>query len=234
MGTLPGSRAVVRMKSESTRNGLGQRGNGGSERGSHWPEVTQRSEWQGHVQGDFLGQRAFLGVTGQGSGAVSSLTWLSLCCRLSSSCSKGHCSRLASSSSFFFLMIWFRLRCSRTRCSSGLLSTPRPLGRGRVGEPSGDPNSPPHLALPLRRVSRAILATQGVVYGTLIVPYTETGSEDPRSSDLVQVTDAKGPSKDLHPGLADCRDLGLCYFSLVSGHVSRVELLGQSPLRDFG
>lgn len=71
---------------------------------------------------------------GWGQGWVLSPTWFSLCCRLSSSCSKGHCSRLASSSSFFFLMSWFRLRCSRTRCSSGLLSTPRPLGRGSCQE----------------------------------------------------------------------------------------------------
>lgn len=83
---------------------------------------------------------------GWGQGWALPPTWFSLCCRLSSSCSKGHCSRLASSSSFFFLMSWFRLRCSRTRCSSGLLSTPRPLGGGSRQETptSPTPASGPH------------------------------------------------------------------------------------------
>lgn len=104
---------------------------------SHFAQPPSSSQLRPHAE-PFPGPGDFLEEERAGPRGPPP-TWSSLCCRLSSSCSKGHCSRFASSSSIFFLMIWFRLRCSRTRCSSGLLSTPKPLGWEK---PSGGPNFP--------------------------------------------------------------------------------------------
>lgn len=71
-------------------------------------------------------------------------TWSSLCCLFKSSCSNGDFNFFASSSSSFCFISWFRRRCSRTRCSSGLLSSPTPLwmgGKG-VGQYYGKENNP--------------------------------------------------------------------------------------------
>lgn len=107
-------------------------------------------------------------------------TWFSLCCRLSSSCSKGHCSRLASSSSFFFLMSWFRLRCSRTRCSSGLLSTPRPLGGGSRQETPTSP-SPSLRAAPRSDTNLYHCVVQPPWQPQEVVPFLSPYREAPRT-----------------------------------------------------
>lgn len=119
-------------------------------------------------------------------GPGSAPTWFSLCCRLSSSCSKGHCSLLASSSSFFFLMSWFRLRCSRTRCSSGLLSTPRPLGGGsRQVTPTLPLPRPVSGLHPVVTPTYTILSVQPSWQPREVVPflscYPEMGNEAPRT-----------------------------------------------------
>lgn len=139
----------------------------------------------GHMQGSSGGGAGGRGETvppggGWSQGWALPPTWFSLCCRLSSSCSKGHCSRLASSSSFFFLMSWFRLRCSRTRCSSGLLSTPRPLGGGSRQETPTSP-SPSLRAAPRSDTNLYHCVVQPPLQPQEVVPFLSPYREAPRT-----------------------------------------------------
>jgi hypothetical protein len=112
---------------------------------------------------------------------------------------------LASSSSFFFLMSWFLRRCSRTRCSSGLLSTPRPLEWGSCQETLPSPPSQSH---PCFLQYWEVLGD-----GTIISHFTEKSCQISRHSASHCYNRAGGG---FEPRLSNHRDqilLNFCVFS---------------------
>jgi hypothetical protein len=97
---------------------------------------------------------------------------------------------LASSSSFFFLMSWFLRRCSRTRCSSGLLSTPRPLEWGSCQE-----------TLPSPPVNLTLVSCNTGKSWEMEPSFPILQRRAARSQDTAQVTAITGQVEDLNP---DC------------------------------